>query len=77
MRKSNQLQPNFESIDMHQWRQDIDTFVDEMHGELEQIIDGLSITFSPVDGFGFIDVPHTSTPQNPLLGNRPGNSDSQ
>lgn len=53
MRQSNPETPHSQSIDMSQWHQDINTFVDEMRGELEQVIDELSNTFSPVDKFGF------------------------
>jgi len=68
MRRSNPETPHSQSIDMSQWHQDINTFVDEMRGELEQIIDELSNTFSPVDKFG---VAH------PQRDNADGNSPQQ
>ena len=55
MRRSDPETPHSQSIDMSQWHQDINTFVDEMRGELDQIIDELSNTFSPVDRFGFVN----------------------
>ena len=67
MRRSDLAPSQFQSINLQQWRQDINTFVHEMQGELEQIIDEISNSFLPAERFGLVNPQGKTTEGLPPL----------